>query len=86
MIVEITSTLEQFSTNLTSIARDLGGDLGRDLGGELGVDLAVIILSWSQGNWGLGIKAGISTGTSSPMAQTKVALSEGLLCPASLGT
>ena len=50
MIVEITSTLEQFSTHLTSIAldlggilegswRDLGGDLGRDLGGDLGRDL-----------------------------------------------
>ena len=35
MIVEITSTLEQFSTHLTSIALDLGGDRGRDLGGDL---------------------------------------------------
>ena len=40
MIVEITSTLEQFSTHLTSIALDLGGDLGGDLGVELGGDLA----------------------------------------------
>ena len=39
MIVEITSTLEQFSTHLTSIALDLGGDLGRDLGGDHGRDL-----------------------------------------------
>ena len=39
MIVEITSTLEQFSTHLTSIALDLGGDLGRDLGGDLRGDL-----------------------------------------------
>ena len=39
MIVEITSTLEQFSTHLTSIGLDLGGDLGRDLGGDLGVEL-----------------------------------------------
>jgi len=45
VIVEITSTLEQFFTHLTSIAldlgRDLGGDLGRDLGGDLGVELGV---------------------------------------------
>ena len=39
MNVEITSTLEQFSTHLTSIALDLGGDLGGDLGVELGVEL-----------------------------------------------
>ena len=32
---------------------------------------AVIISSWSQGNWGLGIKPGRSTGTASPMAQAK---------------
>ena len=38
MNVEITSTLEQFSTHLTSIALDLGGDLGRDLGRDLGGD------------------------------------------------
>ena len=38
MIVEITSTLEQFSIHLTSIALDLGGDLGRDLGMDLGGD------------------------------------------------
>ena len=41
MIVEITSTLEQFSTHLTSIPLDLGGDLGRNLGEELGGDLGV---------------------------------------------
>ena len=39
MIVEITSTLEQFSIHLTSIALDLGGDLGGDLGRDLGEDL-----------------------------------------------
>ena len=46
MNVEITSTLEWFSTHLTIIARmyklftgDLGGDLGEDLGGDLGEDL-----------------------------------------------
>ena len=39
MIVEITSTLEQFSTHLTSIALDHGGDLGGDLGRDLGGDL-----------------------------------------------
>ena len=38
----------------------------------------MIISSWFQGNWGLGIKAGISTGTASPMAQVNVAISEGL--------
>ena len=45
----------------------------------------MIISSWSQGNWGLGIKPGRSTGTASPIAQANVAISEGLLCPASLG-
>ena len=39
MIVEITSTLEQFSTHLTSIALDLGRDLGGDLGEDLRGDL-----------------------------------------------
>ena len=43
MIVEITSTLEQLSTQLIITAWDLGGelggDLGRDLGGDLGVEL-----------------------------------------------
>ena len=33
----------------------------------------------------LGIKPGRSTGTASPMAQANVAVSEGLLCPVSLG-
>ena len=47
---------------------------------------AVIISSWSQGNWGLGIKPGRSTGTASHMVQAKVTISDGLLCPASLGT
>ena len=31
MIVEITSTLEQFSIQLTITAWDLGGDLGGDI-------------------------------------------------------
>ena len=39
MIVEIASTLEQFSTHLTSIPLVLGGDLGRNLGSDLGGDL-----------------------------------------------
>ena len=39
MIVEIASTLEQFSTHLTSIPLDLGGDLGRNLGRDLGGNL-----------------------------------------------
>ena len=39
MIVEITSTLEWFSTQLTIIAWEPGGDLGRNLGGDLGMDL-----------------------------------------------
>ena len=43
MNVEIISTLEQFSTHLTSIALDLGGDLGRDLGGDIGGDLQGIL-------------------------------------------
>ena len=38
----------------------------------------MIISSWSQGNWGLGIKPGRSKGTASPMAQAYVAISEGL--------
>ena len=41
MNVEITSTLEQFSTQLTSIALDIGGDLGEELGGDLGRGLGV---------------------------------------------
>ena len=35
MNVEITSTIEQFSTNLTIIAWNLGGDLVGDFGGDL---------------------------------------------------
>ena len=35
MNVEITSTLEQFSTHLTITAWDLGGDISGDLGGVL---------------------------------------------------
>ena len=46
----------------------------------------MIILSWSQGNWGLCIKPGRSTGTASHIALAMVARSEGLLCPATLGT
>ena len=42
----------------------------------------VIISFWSQGNWGLGIKPGRSTGTVGPMAQTNVSIYEVLLCPA----
>ena len=50
MNVEITSTLEQFSTHLTSIALYLGGDLGGDLGRDLGGVLEGIlegILEWN---------------------------------------
>ena len=39
---------------------------------------AVIISSWPQGTWGLGIKPERYTGSASPMAQANVAISEGL--------
>ena len=47
MNLQITSTLEQFSTHLTIIAWDLGGDLGGDIGGgfegDLGGDHGLIL-------------------------------------------
>ena len=50
MIVEITSTLEQFSIQLTITAWDLGGDLGGDIGGHLGgdIDLITVLKLYTQ--------------------------------------